>query len=593
MNGFYGRLLRIDVASRTFAIESIDSTVPEAFLGGKGLATWLLTKLNPVGVDPLAPDNCLIFATGPACQSAAWGGSRYGVFTKSPLTGFYCESYSGGRTPEAVDAAGFDAVAVQGESALPLVLEISPDGARFHPADDLWGMDTYRTEAAVKKRFPPSGKEKLGVVVIGPAGENGVRFSLIQNDLWHSAGRTGAGTVMGAKRVKAVVFRGDRRRRLADPDRVRRFSRKMSRRSKSDPGVQAYKSLGTPMMVRITNQAGCFPSRYWSRGTADHWEKISAEALHARARVIPEACAKCFMACGRKITLLRGRHRGLRIKGPEYETIYAFGGLCMVATIEEIAYLNDLCNRLGMDTITAGNLCGLAMAATEAGKIDAGFSFGDADAVAALLGRIAEKKGHGKILSQGIRHAAARWDMEDRAVHVKGLEPAGFDPRVLKGMGLGYAVADRGACHLRSTFYKPELAGMIPPEQIEDKADLFVDFEDRLSLFDTLILCRFFRDLYLWEELGEMIASVTGLPAEKDLLRKTAARVTDQVRRFNIREGLTAADDRLPQWIHRHELETGQGISEAELEALRADYYRLRGWDDAGTPPAGGASCVE
>lgn len=338
------------------------------------------------------------------------------------------------------------------------------------------------------------------------------------------------------------------------------------------------------MMVMICNLFGTFPAQYWSRGSVDHWEQISADALHSRCEVKPRACAKCFMACGRMTTVLEGRHKDLQVEGPEYETIYAFGGLCMVDSIEEIAYLNHLCDGLGMDTMTAGNLCGLTIEAVKDGKVKYEIDYGNVDGIAELLRLIARREGIGEILSQGIIPAAKEWNMEDRAVHVKGLEPAGYDPRVLKGMGLAYAVSDRGACHLRSTFYKPELSGMIPPDQVEDKAALFIDFEDRLTLFDTLILCRFYRDMYLWDELATIIGTVTGSSEDRDSLTARAATVSNLVRHFNIREGLTMEDDSLPQWFYQHALEKGQ-ITEEDLNTMRADYYRLRNWDERGIPP--------
>jgi aldehyde:ferredoxin oxidoreductase len=360
----------------------------------------------------------------------------------------------------------------------------------------------------------------------------------------------------------------------------------MAALGKDHPGVKAYKTMGTPQMVKIMNKANAFPTRYWAEGSYEHWEKISADALHQRCEVEPHACLKCFMACGRLTTVLQGRHAGLKLEGPEYETIYAFGGLCLIDSIEEIAYLNTICDRTGMDTISAGNLCAFAIEAKKRGKIEYPIDYGDVDAIAGLLIMIATRSDIGDVLARGIRYAARKWDMEDIAVHVKGLEPAGYDPRVLKGMALGYATSDRGACHLRSTFYKPELSGMIKPDQIEGKAELFVDFEDRLTIFDTLILCRFYRDLYPWEELKRMIQAVTGLEAGKETLRSTAAAIATLVRSFNLREGLTSEDDRLPKGLYRELEKTGHKITEEELEIMLKDYYRLRGWDDMGRPPA-------
>ena len=290
------------------------------------------------------------------------------------------------------------------------------------------------------------------------------------------------------------------------------------------------------------------------------------------------------MACGRLTTIQHGRHSGLQLEGPEYETIYAFGGLCQIDSIEEIAYLNDICDRLGMDTITAGNLCAFTIEAVRRGQVDYAIDYGQVDAIADLLVEIAEKKGIGAILAEGIRNAATAWNLEDLAVHVKGMEPAGYDPRALKGMGLGYATSDRGACHLRATFYKPELSGMIDPNETTGKAELFIDFEDRLTIFDSLVLCRFFRDLYPWESLIELLRMVTGENIDKTGLEEVATRIANLVRRFNLREGMSPDADRLPKQLHRRLEDSGKVITEDELEFMLKDYYRLRGWDKNGVP---------
>lgn len=584
MPGFYGRILKIDLGNRNFTMETVADSVYETYLGGKGLASYLLYELNPPMIDPMAPENCLIFATGPATGSSVWGSSRYGVFTKSPLTGFYSESYSGGKVPEAIDSAGFDAVVLQGRSSEPLVLAVHPDGVDFHKAGRIWGMDTFETESVVTEKFRrrDKGFKRPGVVVIGPAAENGVHFATIKNDGWRCAGRTGVGTVMGSKKVKAIIFQGDRKRPLYDQKAVREFARNLSSDNRDNPGVKAYKAMGTSMMVKLMNTAKGFPTRYWSASLYEDWEKISSDALHSKCKVKPHACLKCFMACGRMTEVKSGRHAGLKIEGPEYETIYAFGGLCLINQIEEIIYLNNICDHLGMDTITAGNLCAFSIEAARRGKIDYAIDYGDVDAIARLLEMIVKKEGIGEVLSRGIKHAAKQWGLEDIAIHAKGMEPPGYDPRILKGMGLGYATSDRGACHLRATFYKPELAGMIPKEQIEGKAELFVDFEDRLTLFDTLILCRFYRDLYPWEDLCRVIHAVTGLGPDRASIRKIAVAVTDIVRRFNLREGLTTEDDRLSKGFYRKLTNTDQVITEEQLLIMIKEYYALRGWNEQG-----------
>ena len=589
MFGFYNLVLRVNATRKTFDMKTIPDELLERTLGGKGLATHLLLRDNPSQVDPLGPENHLILAIGPVTGTGVWGSCRHGIFTKSPQTGCYSESYSGGKVAEDIASTGFDAVMIHGASEEPVWLEICPSAVYFHSAGDLWGTDSYQTEDRVKgwiKENRPAAK-KCGVVVIGPAGENNVSFAVINNDYWRSAGRTGVGAVMGSKNIKAIVFWGDRKREIADPALVGAFSRELAQKAKDNPGVKAYKSMGTPMMVDIMSHVGSFPTRYWQKGMTDHRESINASALHNRCEVRPHACLKCFIACGRMAVVKEGRHKGLKIEGPEYETIYAFGGLCEVDSIEEIAYLNDLCDRLGMDTITAGNLAAFTMEASRQGKIDYQIDYGQVDRIAELLNDIAYRRGVGDILAMGIKVAARAWDMEDQAIHVKGLEPAGYDPRVLKGMGLAYGTSDRGACHLRTTFYKPELAKMIDPDQIEGKAEMLAEWEDRLTVFDTLVLCRFYRDLYQWEDLAVMIKGVTGLDLDRESMRFIAGGITDNTRRFNIQEGLTWEDDWLPKRFTTEALpETGKIIKEEQMKQLLKDYYRARHWDERGCPVA-------
>ena len=291
-----------------------------------------------------------------------------------------------------------------------------------------------------------------------------------------------------------------------------------------------------------------------------------------------------MMACGRLSTVKEGRHKGIQIEGPEYETIYAFGGLCEVENIEDIVYLNDICDRLGIDTITGGNLAALTIEAVLRGKVDYDINYGEVDKIAAILNDMAFRRGIGKTLARGIKYASKEWGMEDIAIHVKGMEPAGYDPRVLKGMGLSYGTSPRGACHLRTTFYKPEVTKMIDPDQIEGKAQMLVEWEDRLIIFDTLILCRFYRDFYQWEQLGPMIESVTGLELDKEKMRAIASGVSDATRQFNLREGLKPEDDRLPKRFYLEALpESGKIISEEQMETLLSEYYRERGWDADGS----------
>ncbi len=575
MKGFFKKVLRINLKDKTFKTEDVDDEIYKKYLGGKGLATYLLLKEKIYEVHPLSSKNKIIFAIGSVTDTQIHGSSRYGVFTKSPLTGIYTESYSGGDVAQFISKTGYDALIIEEKSDEPIFLEITEDKVIFHSAKELWGRGTYDTEDLIRERF---GKNS-GIITIGQAGENLVKFACIENNYWRSAGRTGVGTVLGSKNVKAIVFHGNTIKEVYSEEGVKEFSKKIREKAKDDPGVKAYRNFGTPMLVAINNSIKAFPSRYWHQGTFEGWEKISAETMQEILNPKPKACPKCFMACGKLSEVKDGPHKGLKIEGPEYETIYAFGGLCLIDDLREIAYLNDLCDNYGIDTITAGNLVAFTMEASELGKIDYKISYGDAKKAAELIEKIVFRKGIGDILAEGIVFAAKKWDMEDIAIHVKGLEPAGYEPRVLKGMSLAYATSDRGACQLRATFYKAELAGLIEKDQIEGKAELFIDFEDRLTIHDCLIVCRFYRDLYMWDELGEIIYITTGLKLDREGIKKLASNVINLTRDFNSKCGITKENDNIPERFFKEPLNDGENIIKKEdFEKMLADYYKLRGW---------------
>jgi aldehyde:ferredoxin oxidoreductase len=576
MKGFFNRLLRINLTHQRSTIEPIPESILRSYLGGKGLGSYLLLKENRPHVDPFSPENRLIITLGPLADTPFYGSSRYAVFTKSPQTGIYSESYSGGKITLSLSRTGYDAIVIEGKSNHPIFLEISDEEVFFHSASRLWGKETYEAEELILEKV---GKDS-GALTIGPAGENLVKFAVIESEHWRSLGRAGIGAVMGSKKLKGIAFHGTKRREIADPSSLKKLAQEFKNRVKDNQTVRIYQKYGTPMLVSIMNTIGAFPTQYWSKGTLEGWEEISAESLMERCQVSSIACPSCFMACGKISEVKKGRHRGLRIMGPEYETIYAFGGLCMVNSIEEIIYLNDLCDRLGMDTITAGNLAAFAIEASKGKKIKENLYYGDVDGIAEILTKIAYRKGVGKILSEGVRHAAEVWEMEEKAIHVKGLEPAGFDPRVLKGMGLAYATSDRGACHLRATFYKSELSGQIDPDRIKGKAKLFVDYEDKMTLFDALILCRFYRDLITWKDLQEIIKASSGLSLNKKSLKTTASGIINLARTFNAREGVTKKEDKLPRRFFREVLQgTGKTIQPDDLEVMLKEYYQLRGWN--------------
>lgn len=580
MKGFWGKVLHADLTNAKYWTEEIRDEVFSSWLGGRGLGCYLLWKNLKPGIDPLSPDNVIIFTTGPATATRMLGSSRYGVYSKSPLTNFFADSYAGGSVAPQMKRCGYDALVVHGASPSPVFLEISSRGVEFWDASDLWGKDIYETENLCRSKVNVTGAQTLA---IGPAGENLVRFATIGNNRWRNAGRTGMGAVMGSKKLKAIAFHGRKEPELADKALLDRLVQELTDRGKNNPTVQRYRQLGTPMIVAMTNAAGAFPTEYWSKGTLEGWEKISADALLSDFKVKPKACPHCFFACGKLTTVLEGRHQGLTIEGPEYETIYSFGGLCKILDLREIAYLNDICDRLGLDTITGGNLIAFCMELAKRGRLSEKIEYGNPDHAADLLFNICHRKGLGDILAEGIKPASRVLKAEELAVHVKGLEPAGYDPRVLKGMALGYATSPRGACHLPATFYIFELRGVFDPSAVKGKAESYIDWEDRLTIMDTMILCRFYRDMVGWQELLTLAKATMGLNINESRLREIANNISTLRRLINLREGWSKEDDMLPPRFFEESI-NGKKLNKEEFIYMLEEYYRLRGWDRDGKP---------
>lgn len=578
----FGKVLFINLNEKSYKEVKLKREIFNRVIGGKGLGTYLLFKKNKPGVDPLSEENNLIIALGPATDTPIWGSSRYGVYTKSPLTGLYAESYSGGSVAEQMSRTGYDAFCIWGSADSPIFLEINENEVLFRDAKDIWGKDTYHAEEEIKRIV---GRKDAGVIVIGPAGENLVRFSSIVNNRWRCAGRTGTGCVLGSKKVKGIAFYGSKRRPVEDKRKVEELSKKWLKIGKNMPATRFFLSLGTPGLVSIINNVKAFPSYYWHSGELDNWEKISGEYLHINFKVKAKACRRCFFACSRLTEIKEGKFKGLKIEGPEYETIYAIGGLCGIKNLDEIIYLNDICDRLGIDTITAGNLAAFTIEASRLKKIKEKIDYGETEKIADLFFKIAKREGIGEVLSLGIKFAARMWDMEDVAIHVKGLEPAGYDPRYFYGMALTYATSDRGACHMRSTVFRAELQGLIPPREIEKKAEIMIDFEDRHIIQDSLIICRFYRDLYMWDEFSEIIEATLGLSFKKEELRSIASEIRNAVRLYNIREGISSSDDNLPRRFFEEPIGSAKlVIKRDEFEKMKRDYYKIRCWNENGEP---------
>ncbi len=598
MPGYAGRMLWVDLTSRSTRVEELPDGLLKRWVGGKGLGARLLHERLPARVDPLGPENIIAFLTGPVNGTLIPGASRLACVFKSPLTGIWGESYCGGHLAPELKAAGFDAIAITGRADEPVLLVVEDGRAELRPAERLWGLDTFETEEAIKEEL---GKD-FQVACIGPAGERLVRFACICHARGRQFGRCGAGAVMGSKNLKALAVRGTGSVEVARPGRVEELTKELRERAREILG--ALTKYGTPGIMARTNATETLPTRNWTEGSFPGYEQIGPKAMRSRLVVASKACRGCPVACGKLSEVREGPYAGCRVEGPEYETLFALGSLCYNSSLEAVAKLNELCDRLGLDTITAGNVLAFAMECFERGLIgpeDTGgleLRFGHHEAMVEAIQRIGRREGRlFDLLAEGVARAAKAIGKgaEEFAIHVKGLEPPGYDPRGLKGVALAYAVSARGACHLRHVAYRPNLTGQHPFRpgvevdrlSYEGQAEMVVELEDFYAAVDSMVLCRFLClptiGPILWPELAAIYSATTGLEARPEDLRALGARINDLVRAINVREGITREHDTLPERFFRHPI-AGQVVDRAAFERMLDEYYALRGWDEQGRP---------
>ena len=572
------RVLHIDLTTTEVRTEDLAGDGPLG-LGGKALAVELMERLLDPTVDPLDPANVVILTPSLLAGYAFSGSDRMGAFTKSPLTGAFLDSYSGGTCARTLRETGWDAVVLTGAAPDPVRVDVDAAGATIVPADGLWGTDVFAADDAVTADLP----KRACALVIGPAGEALSPMASVHCEKDHAFGRGGLGAVFGSKRLKVLTLTSPGAVRLEPSEEFAAVRIAVSKLATDAPVAHNYRRMGTSMMVALLNEAGGFPTDYWSHGVSPYRSTLEAEHFPAWAKVETDSCPPCPMRCRKKLTILAGPHAGRVVKGPEYETLYAFGGLCMIEQAEDVLLIHERCNVLGIDTISVGNVIALAIRAGQKGVRPDAPAPGDTEAILSLLDAIAGRSTDlGDVLACGIREASARLGMSDEAIHVKGMEPAGYDPRALRGMALAYATSPRGACHLRATFYKAILAGMTKDKDAAGVAELFIDFEDRLFLFDCLTMCRFYRDFLTWDDLAVATGQLAGRTVSVAELKTVARDLLTRVRRLNFAMGLTAADDTLPPRFFNEELDGHPPIGREELRDLLHHYWRLRDWGPGG-----------
>lgn len=581
MKSYENRGYFIDISSRTFKEVKVNDIIYRMYLGGKGLANKLLYDYGIWNYDPFSPQNMLVFSSGPLggvpipLSTRAWVGFR------SPLTGILGGANVGGTLAAIMKYSGVDFIQVVGKSSKPTYLVITKEGVEFYDADHLWGKDSIETEEILKKDH---GKASA-VLAIGPAGENLVRFASINHEKWRQFGRTGPGAVMGSKLLKAIVFTPYKRTiEVAYPDELAKFLKEFIPKLLSHPSEKSYREKGTPGTVEVANRLGFFPSYYWSEGTLKEWERISWENLKKNYFLGPAGCLYCPLACHRNV-----KSKKFSVEEDiEYETLYSLGGLTGTNDPDWIIYLNDLTDRLGMDTMSLGNVLGFAIQLSKMGKIDIRLDWNEPEKLKELIFDIAYRRGIGNILAEGVRIASEKFNAEDIAVHVKGLEPAGYDPRTLKGMALNYAIAGRGADHLGTMAYAIDIAGRAGGMQSlgEEKVKAIIDYENLSSVMDSAILCKFGRYVYDFTTIAKLLNYVTGMEFNENDVRTIGERITNITRLINVRMGVDRRNDRLPKKFFEplKVNDTVYRLTEEEFHRALDTYYKYRGWDENGIP---------
>lgn len=593
MPGYAGRYLVVDLTTGQARDEALAADILRRVIGGTGLATLLVGRHAPARADPLGPDNALVFANSPLVGTPLTTTSKFAIAAKSPQTGYIGDSLSSSHMAIALKRTGYDAIVLTGRCAVLSALHVSPEGVRLVPASGLAGLDTSKTEGAARRLL---GDAKARVAAIGPAGERGVRYATISNDGRH-AGRTGTGAVMGSKRLKAMAVRGATDVSAANPAALEGLAGALRARSLGEATAK-YRLLGTTANLRLFERLGALPVRNFQTNVYAAAAAVSGERLretHLRKRT---GCAHCTIGCEH---IYETRDAASPSRGRlEYETLYALGPMCGVEAPDAIIRAAGRCDALGIDTISAGVTIAWAMECFERGLLtpsDTGgidLRFGNATAVLATIDAIGAGEGIGRLLGGGSRLAAKELGhgSDAWAMHVKGLELPGYEPRSLKTMALGLAIGSRGACHNRSSAYEADFSGAVDRLQADvGRGRIAADAEDSAAVLDCLILCKFVRRCLddLADDAAAMLRGVTGWDWDGPEVRRAAARVTTLKKLFNAREGWCREDDTLPPRLLSEPVAdgttSGTALTREELDVMIAGYYSARGWTADGLVP--------
>jgi aldehyde:ferredoxin oxidoreductase len=595
--GYANKILRVNLSDSTYEIESLDEDVIKRYIGGSGLGAKILYEETNETMNPLSPESLLIFMTGPLTGSGVPGSGRHEVIFKSPLTNLFARSGVGGSWGVALKRSGFDGIVVTGKSDKPIYLWIHDGIVEFCDATHLWGQDTYESSKILKEET----NDKATAAVIGPAGEQIIKISCIVHDGNHArvAARCGGGAVMGSKNLKAIVVYGTQSITIDQPDKLKSYIKEALPHIKEV--TKGMNEFGTAGGIMNYEKLGNFPHKNW---TLSDWEegaqKITGQEMAKTILVGKYACSHCPVACGRTVKIQEGPFSPVDGGGPEYETLGALGGNCLVDNLEAIAKANELCNRYGLDTMSTGAVIGFAMEAYEKGLInekDTGgieLKWGDSTALLGIIKKISKREDIGKLLGEGVKEAAlgVGKNSVEFAVQSKGLSPSYHDPRCFFSQALNYATCNRGPCHNGSQSHSCEMKGTQPDiginepqdrHQVEGKAEFTIKLQNLMCLFDAIVLCKFMHvsGAIKVRPMLNFFNYVTGFDFSIEDFMKVGERIFNLQRLYNTRCGISRKDDTLhPRFLTlKRERDKLPPIGE-----LLSNYYEIRGWSEEGLP---------
>ena len=592
-----GRILRVDLTEGTHRVEPLNMEWANAYLGERGLGTKYLWEGMDPKADPMGPENMLIFATGPLTGTMASTSGRYAVLCKGPLTGAIACSNSGGKFGAELKFAGYDLLILEGRSPRPVYLHIVNDRVEILPADEIWGTTVWHTEEHLKAKHQ---NPLLKVASIGQAGEQGVRYACVVNDLHRAAGRSGVGAVMGSKNLKAVAVHGTVGVRVKDGKRFMQAVKETNKLLAESEGRQDLTANGTDSMIDMMQEWGGLPTRNFREVQFEGTDKLNPAAMqtpneHGHTNLITnKACFGCTIACGRiahidpqHFTIVNRPQYRHASGGLEYETAYAFGPVVGVDDIDALTFAGYMMNEHGMDPISFGATLAAAMELFEIGAItekDTGgiaLDFGNAEALTVMAEKTGKGEGFGRILGMGSKLMCEKYGHPELSMTVKGQEFAGYDSRALQGMGLGYATSNRGACHLKHDVFTEDMEDVSG----NGKAKPVKESQDRVAVIDSTGLCLFTTSAWGVPEFAKLVDAACEGEWDEARLTEIGERTWTLERQFNLAAGLTKADDTLPKRMLEDPVPTGNAKGKvAELGKMLPEYYEARGWTQEGVP---------